>query len=697
MRLTTWAVRHDGAMEGGPEGNASAGGGADVRGVLSVLAYRRLWIALAFSSFGDWLGLLAQTALAAQLAGNGTRAQGFAISGVLLVRLLPSVLLGPLAGALADRVDRRVVMVVADLLRAALFVVIAFAPSLLVLNSATFAVEICALFWTPAKEAAVPNLIRKDQLEAGNQLSLLTTYGSAPVAAGVFALLSSVNRGIGALSGAVNANPVTIALLFDAGTFLLGALVVVNLHEVSGRTGARADQVRRRGLKAFTGLFSDTAEGIRFIGETPLVRGLVVGILGAFAAGAALAATGRQYVQLLGGGNAGYGLLFGGVFVGLASGMALGPRLLAGLSRARLFGLSIIGAGASLSVVSVLPNLVVALGGVLVVGGFAGVGWVSGYTLLQSEVDDALRGRTFATLGSLVRTTMFVILAAAPAAAALIGYHQIDVGHEFVRADGTTVVLFVSGLLALFVGISAYRQMDDRPGEPLLRDLRLAVLGRLRAPSHDHPGFFVALEGGEGAGKSTQLKMLATALEELGHEVVTTREPGATAVGLQLRKLLLDPETSLAPEAEALLYAADRAQHVAEVVRPALLRGCVVVTDRYVDSSLAYQGAARELAGVATVQEFATGRLLPDLTVVLDLDPVVGLARAASRGKGQDRLEAEALAFHTTVRSGFLALARARPGRYAVVDVSDLDAVAVHNLVLPAVLRQLPRPAGAPG
>lgn len=180
-------------------------------------------------------------------------------------------------------------------------------------------------------------------------------------------------------------------------------------------------------------------------------------------------------------------------------------------------------------------------------------------------------------------------------------------------------------------------------------------------------GLFVAFEGGEGVGKSTQIALAAAWLRELGHAVVITREPGGTPLGAELRRLVLDPAGDVTPRAEALLYAADRAHHVETVLQPALARGEVVITDRYVDSTLAYQGAGRGLGdGARTVTTWATGGLTPALTVVLDLDPAVGLARAGARS-GPDRLESASLDFHRAVRAEFLALAAAEPARYAVV------------------------------
>ena len=181
------------------------------------------------------------------------------------------------------------------------------------------------------------------------------------------------------------------------------------------------------------------------------------------------------------------------------------------------------------------------------------------------------------------------------------------------------------------------------------------------------PGYFIAFEGGEGAGKSTQEGLLAQSLIDRGHAVVRTREPGGTAAGEQIRHVLLSPEfEGLDPRAEALLFAASRGEHVARVIRPALERGDVVICDRYIDSSIAYQGYGRDLgpSRVRDLSMWATGDLLPDLTVVLDVDPEVGLARFAQR----DRLEAEPLEYHRSVRAGFLALAAAEPGRYLVLD-----------------------------
>jgi len=204
-----------------------------------------------------------------------------------------------------------------------------------------------------------------------------------------------------------------------------------------------------------------------------------------------------------------------------------------------------------------------------------------------------------------------------------------------------------------------------------------AAISTERTAAADHAvpgGVLIAFEGGEGAGKSSQISALATSLRTAGHPVLVTHEPGATPVGRQIRKLLLETDAPIAPRSEALLFAADRAHHVATVIRPALGRGEVVITDRFIDSSLAYQGAGRTLSvdDVAKLSRWATEGLVPHLTVLLDVPVTVGLARVDNRagGSGPDRLERETLVFHERVREGFQELAAAEPERYLVLDAT---------------------------
>ena len=192
-------------------------------------------------------------------------------------------------------------------------------------------------------------------------------------------------------------------------------------------------------------------------------------------------------------------------------------------------------------------------------------------------------------------------------------------------------------------------------------------------------GLFITFEGGDGTGKSTQVRLLTQWLTEQGRAVVTTREPGGTEVGTALREIVLHHRGEVDPRAEALLYAADRAQHIGTLVRPARERGEVVVQDRYIDSSVAYQGAGRVLdaAEIKRISLWATGDLIPDLTVLLDLPGDVARERLAQERKTFDRLENEHDDFHERVRAAFLALATAEPQRFLVVDAAqEIDQIA---------------------
>ena len=192
-------------------------------------------------------------------------------------------------------------------------------------------------------------------------------------------------------------------------------------------------------------------------------------------------------------------------------------------------------------------------------------------------------------------------------------------------------------------------------------------------------GLFIAFEGGDGAGKSTQVALLREALETAGRTVMVTRQPGGTDLGREIRDLVLHG-AHVAPRAEALLFAADKAHHVDQLIRPALDRGEVVLTDRYTDSAVAYQGAGRDLGAeeIHDLNMWAVDHLVPDLTVVVDVSAEEGRRR---RGDVHDRLEAEADAFHQAIRAHYLAMAQGNPERYLVVD-GTLAPDAIHAQVV---------------
>ncbi|HEX6247543.1 MAG TPA: dTMP kinase [Nocardioidaceae bacterium] len=665
--------------------------------VLRIHDFRLLWIGLGLSSLGDWIGLLALTAMANQFAGESFEgsyaAQNFAIAGVLFLRVLPALVMGPVAGYIADRIDRRFTLVWGDYIRGALFITIPIVGTLWWVFVVTVLVEIVTLVWLPAKDATVPNLVPRHRLEAANQISLATTYGSALPAAALFTGLTLLDKLYRNLFVDFPNGPIDLALYFNGVSFIVSGIVISRLAHIPRGPATGADY---QGSPIRV-----VVDGWKYVGGTPLIRGLVVGIVGAFAAGGVVIGLARTFVADLGGGEPGYGILFGTVFLGLGLGMWLGPRLLVGLSRPRMFGVALTSAGLLLFPLALVQQLEIVTAVTLLLGFAAGVAWITGITLLGLEVPDEVRGRTFAFVGSMVRLALALVLATAPAVAGLIGTHDYEILNKTYVYNGAAYTFLIAAVIMTAVGVASYRQMDDRRGVPLVSDLRNAVTGSTGVYSAS--GVFIALEGGEGAGKSTQARLLADWLRREGYDVLLTHEPGDTEIGQQLRKIVLDPSTgSISDRAEALLYAADKAQHVEQVVAPALTRGAVVITDRYVDSTLAYQGAGRDLRDreVEKVARWATGDLRPHLTVLLDLPPQAGLRRFEER----DRIEAESLEFHERVRQGFLRLASSQSDRYLVVDarrpVEEIAAMVrlrVEPLLEQAVRPPALPPASAPG
>jgi dTMP kinase len=614
---------------------------------------------MVFSSLGDWLGLLATTALAQQLSGGDYAKANFAIAGVFIARLLPAVFLGPIAGVIADKLDRRKLMVNCDILRTALYISIPIFHNYFWLYTAMILVECITLFWSPAKEASVPNLVPRDKLENANQVSLLAAYGTAPVAAAIFTFLSLFTSAINA-AFSLNVTAVDLALYANAFSFAFAAFTVWGLREIP--KGAAAKHA------AETSILKSLHEGWKAVSGSKLIRGLIVGMVGAFVAAGAVIGLARTFVGDLGGGEAAYGVLFGAVFTGLAAGIALGPKVFAQFSRRRLFGASLTISGAFLVALAAIPNLVLAVFIVIILGAFSGITWVTGFTMLGMEVADDVRGRTFAFVQSLIRVVLVAVLAAAPLIAAAVGEHTFKFQNTQVSYNGAAVTILIAGLFASLIGFVSYKQMKDRPNVSLWSDIVNAFKGELGsitgAPAQ---GVFIVFEGGEGIGKSTQAKLLKAWLEQEGESVVLSREPGGSDLGIEIRKILLSHSTGeISPRAEALLYAADRAHHVFSVIRPALAAGEVVISDRYFDSSIAYQGAGRVLepGEVARISRWATESLFPTLTIIIDLPAEIGLGRL----KSKDRLESQPLAFHERVRQEFLQLSLLDPERYFIVD-----------------------------
>ena len=664
-----------------PAAESGASSARRLRSVLAIRPFRRLWAVTALCAIGDWLSLLALSALATQLT-SGYQAQSFALGGVVATKLLPAMLLGPVGGALADKLDRRHVMVVCDILRATLFFSIPLVGTLWWLFAATFLIEICSLFWIPAKDASIPNLLRRpDQVETANQLGLMMTYGVAVVAAaGLFSVLSRVDQLLGVTFKTDAVSTAHVALTINGIAYLTTAIVVgTRIPEISGRPEPVDGRRRQPGV---LGMLKD---GFAFVGSTPLVRGLVIGIIGAFAAGGAVIACAKLYATSLGGGDGAYGMLFVSVFVGLGIGMAFGPQLARRMPHNRLFGTAIVAAGLCMIPVALALHLFVAMAAVACVGAMAGVAFLTGLTIIGTQVEDAVRGRTVAFVQSIVRIDLLASMALVPVVVGLVRPRTVQAFGEQFTVDGTRSVLLGAGMVAAFMGVLAYRQMDDRRKESILTDLRLALGRRRRGLG----GLLIAVEGDSRADTATQANLLATWLRQSGREVL---HAGPTSADENRMRTVIDGVGLTGPRAHALVSAAVRADLVEREIRPALAAGTIVVMEHYVDSPLAHLGAetgvsSSELEGLAN---WATGRLRPDVTVLLDRNPDGLGAVTAPRGIAE-------LDHHWRVQKILTEMAAANPDRYVVVDADSApDVVAARvRTALAGILPAPARPAAA--
>ncbi|MET8764897.1 magnesium-translocating P-type ATPase [Lentzea sp. NPDC004782] len=457
-----------------------------VREVLQVQSFRRLWLVLGVSSVGDWMGLLATSTFAAGHVG-GAAAKGLAFGGVIAVRLLPALVLGPVAGVLADRFDRRRTLAVCDLLRCVLYAsipivgLVVSVPAVVVgwAAVAVFVVEAVGMVWTPTKEAALPNLLPPQRVETANQLGLVTSFGVTPVLGAL--VIAGLDRLTATLFGAripVWADPTDTALYFNALTFLANAAVVYfGIREIGGRPHA-SDR---------PGALAQLLDGLAYIRRTPLVRGLIQGILAAFTGAGVVIGTAHFYTRSLGGGDATFYLLFATLFLGLAAGVAGGPSLVHDLSRRRWFALSIGLGGLGVSGFALAPHLAVALPCAFAIGAAAGMALLVGETLLGTGVGDELRGRVFAVVLTGIRIVLLLGISVSSALAGLDGPHSVPLGTVEVSLSTTRIVLLVAGLLTVLAGWAALRSIDDRRGTPVLSDLRAALRSRDPVPAPSVP------------------------------------------------------------------------------------------------------------------------------------------------------------------------------------------------------------------
>ncbi|MCX4818337.1 dTMP kinase [Streptomyces sp. NBC_01142] len=691
-----------------------------VRALLRFPPLRRLWNAQVVGGVGDALAVLVLLLLSLQAAvsegsfGDGYRGAAFAVAAVLGARVLATllfgaVLLGPMTSLTAPGpnrdqagskgseatsgkrgggrreggpLDRRWTMIGADGLRLALLIVaplwIDWAPgnALAILLITAFVMGVAERFWTVARDGAAPAMLPApppegaavrplpDHLDALRRLWLRTSFAVIPVAAAALLVATLIGNLLGSGIEWFSLHQAALGSYIAAGLFA-ASVSTLYFVELPGSQTPRPRSPLEGLRRPSTGNGMDKGR----TGAVPLFVMACAAVAGALASAAAVSVL---HAVDLGGGPAAFALLVLALTGGTGLGIRGAASVLPTLSRRRLLALALAVTGVALLAMGLVPDTATVLFIALLAGFAAGVAAHTGHALIDQETEDFRRGRITEHLQAVVRVAIALGAIAAPLLSAAIGPHRLANGDFVFAHGGAAFTLMLVGALLLPVAAIVLAKTDDRSGVPLRRDLGDALRGGAdpaQAPAAT--GFFIVLEGGDGAGKSTQVEALAEWIRAKGHEVVVTREPGATPIGKRLRSILLDVSSAgLSNRAEALLYAADRAEHVGSVVRPALERGAIVISDRYIDSSVAYQGAGRDLSPteIARISRWATDGLVPHLTVLLDVSPETARERFT---EAPDRLESEPAEFHQRVRSGFLTLAAADPGRYLVVDAGQ--------------------------
>lgn len=609
--------------------------------------YLRFFLAQAVSSLGDWIGVIAIAVFAERIGGNT------AVGAVMTARVLPGFIAGPIGGVLADRWDRKKTMVIADIGRAAIIFSLPFVPDIYYLLFASVLLESLTLVWGPAKDASLPHFVPAAHLTHANSLSLFAIYAPWPLASVVFFGLAELGGFLGdhvpVLRG-LQDNPEAFALWLNSLTFVFSAVMISTLTIASSRRRSTQFDLREAGR--------DLVEGLRFVRDDRRVRPWLLGIAFTFTAAGGVFSLGIGFVKdVLGApSDSGFAVVIGFLAAGMIIGLLLSGPLAKKVQRDVLFSSAILLLGAGLIAFASMTSLGPAIPFASMLGFFGGVAYSTGYALIQERTADELRGRTFSAAYTLIRIGTLLGLGIFPFLAGAVGDHVVSTPFGLVDLPGSRITLWIAGLFAIGGGLFSMRAIGEGIGLPG-RDI-------------SRRGYLVVFEGGEGAGKTTQIQAFARWLESRGAEAVITREPGGTAIGAKIRDVLLDPSSAGMDErTEALLYAADRAQHVAEVIRPALEAGKVVVSDRYVDSSLVYQGLARGLGidQIYRISEWATQGMLPDIVIYMKIDPKVALRRV---DRTLDRIELEEGDFHQRVEDGYVELATRFPGRFRILDAS---------------------------
>ncbi len=456
------AGTEDAALAGGDSGDGA--GGADRDSSLSIFRSRqflRLWVAQVVSATGDWLGFIAITITAARVGGGTPEA---AVGFVVAARIVPGFFLAPLAGVLVDRWDRKKVMVVCDLSRAAVLAGLAFVDTVWQLVVASLVLEVFTLLWSPAKEASVPNIVSRDQLTAANSLSLVAAYGTFPVASAMaigLAKLATQLEKVSALD-ALRIDQESLAFYVDSITFLASAALIATLGLAS-----RPKEERRRTSSGrridFGQTFRELKEGWEFIFIDPVVRAVNVGLATGLIGGGMLVPLGPVFsIEVLGAGLAGFSSFITALGFGVAVGIVLLSVFQGRIRKVSWFVGAVFGAGFSLLLAAAMSSLAATVVLVGALGICAGGVYVLGFTLLHETVEDELRGRIFSALYTLVRLCILIAFAIGPFLAALLDglsdrYFDgdIDVLGLDVAIPGVRLTLWLAALIILLAGVLA--------------------------------------------------------------------------------------------------------------------------------------------------------------------------------------------------------------------------------------------------
>lgn len=411
-------------------------------------SFFRLWLAQVVSSLGDWIGFVAVVSIAARIGGSSPEA---AVGLVLSARLVPGFFLAPAAGVLVDRWDRKRVMVLCDIGRGLVLATLPFVDTIPGLFLASLLLEVLTLLWSPAKEASVPNLVRHEFLANANSLSLVAAYGTFPVASAAFAFLAKVAEWLSRYDAldALRVSQESVAIYMDVGTFFVSAVLIASLRLPSNGHGRRG-----RGFD-FRQTFRELAEGWRFIGQNRVVRSVILGIATGLVGGGMVVPLGPvMSSRVFGAGSAGFGLLL----TALGTGVALGIVGLSVVQRRvpheRLFLAAMVGAGVCILGGASMSSITPALAFVAVLGLCAGAVYILGFTILQTNVEDELRGRIFATLYTLIRFCLLSAFVIAPVLASLLD--------RWTPFEGARLTLWLGGSIILVAAVIARFSLHAR-------------------------------------------------------------------------------------------------------------------------------------------------------------------------------------------------------------------------------------------